>query len=280
MFCTLMATLDLNNSQIILSMQFKKSILLSASASLILSVNTVFGGAVVAGFDANSLAGNDDGSTGFVNFGLGNLNFFGVTYSGAFLNNNGNMTFGSADGTFTPSALTGTGQLARIAPFFADVDTRNGQLMKYGSGTFGGNSAFGQTWRNVGRYDQNQSQLNTFQTLLVSRSDVGANDFDIIFNYDSILWDRGSVSPVSAVAGYTNGDGDFFNLTGSGVTGAFLNGGANALSTNSLNSNVAGRYVFTVRNGVVSSNVPDNGSMLALLGLALTALVIAKRKLG
>jgi hypothetical protein len=116
---------------------------------------------------------------------------------------------------------------------------------------------------------------------------VAAKDFDIYFNYDSIQWETGGASGgsgglggSSARAGFTNGAGDFYELLGSGVNGAFLNGGANALNSNSLNRPEAGRYLFTVRSGVVSSNVPDSGSMLALLGLALTALVMAKRKLG
>ena len=152
--------------------------------------------------------------------------------------------------------------------------------MQYGNGTFDGHAAFGQTWRNVGYYSYQQSPLNTFQTLLVSRSDIGAKDFDIYFNYDTIGWDTGQVSNVSAVAGYTNGIGSFYQLPGSAVGGAFLDGGGNALNTNDLNSNVAGRYLFTVRNGVVTHTTPDGGSMIALLGLALAALAAAKRKLG
>ena len=59
-----------------------------------------------AGYDANILARNDDGSTGFVNFGLGNLNFFGQTVTGGWVNNNGNVTLDTPGNgplsTFTP----------------------------------------------------------------------------------------------------------------------------------------------------------------------------------
>lgn len=267
-------------------MKTYKSALLGVSASLVISVNTMFGGAVVAGFDATALAANDDGSTGLVGFGLGPLNFFGTDYTGAYLNNNGNMTFGSALSTYTPFGITG-GTLAMIAPFFADVDTRGGlPLMKYGNGTFEGHAAFGQTWRDVGFYYANGALRNTFQTLLVDRSDIAAKDFDIYFNYDTIKWETGDASGGSAGlggrsahAGYTNGLGSFYELPGSGVNGAFLDGGVNALNTHSLNRTEAGRYLFMVRSGVVHG-APDGGSVIALLGLALAALGAAKRKLG
>ena len=268
-------------------MKTYKSVLLGVSASLVISVNTLFGGAVVAGFDATALAANDDGSTGLVGFGLGPLNFFGTDYTGAYLNNNGNMTFAGPLSTFTPFGITG-GSLAMIAPFFADVDTRGAGsgVMKYGAGTFEGHAAFGQTWRDVGYFASNVNKLNTFQTLLVNRSDIAAKDFDIYFNYDTIKWETGGASGgsnglggSSARAGYTNGLGSFYELPGSGVNGAFLDGGVNALNTHSLNRTEAGRYLFMVRSGVVHG-APDGGSVIALLGLALAALGAAKRKLG
>lgn len=269
-------------------MKNTRSTVLALAASLALVTNSLFGGAVLVGFDSNSLAANDDGSTGFVNFGLGNLNFFGTNYNGAYLNNNGNMTFSFALGTYTPSSITGSTNNPMIASFFADVDTRGAGsgLMQYGNGTFGGRNAFGQTWRNVGYYYLGMDKINTFQTLLVDRSDIASGDFDIYFNYDTIQWETGDASGgsgglggVSAYAGFTNGAGSYYQLAGSGVNGALIDGGANALSTNSLNNSVSGRYLFTVRNGVVHST-PDSGSVIAMLGLALAALTFAKRKLG
>jgi len=75
-----------------------------------------------------------------------------------------------------------------------------------------------------------------------------------------MLWETGGASGgvnglggFSARAGYTNGivgSGNVtLELTGSAVNGALLNGGANALVTNSLNNPVAGRYLFAVRGG-------------------------------
>jgi hypothetical protein len=51
-------------------------------------------GPIVPGFNANSLAGNDDGSTGAVPIGFAlPINFFGSPASTLFVNNNGNVTF-------------------------------------------------------------------------------------------------------------------------------------------------------------------------------------------
>ncbi|MCC6202803.1 MAG: VPLPA-CTERM sorting domain-containing protein, partial [Gammaproteobacteria bacterium] len=88
------------------------------------------------GFATSSLAANDDDSTGLVNLGI-SANFFGTTYTSAYINNNGNITFDSALWTYTPFPIVTTGEKL-IAPFFADVDTRAGALMTYGTDTVGG----------------------------------------------------------------------------------------------------------------------------------------------
>ena len=120
------------------------------------------------------------------------INFFSNAYSQLFVNNNGNVTFNSAQSDYTPSGLGGgySGQ-AIIAPFFADVDTRGegSGLTSYGTGSYAGNIAFGVTWPAVGYYEEGTDKLNTFQLILVDRADVGAGDFDIYFNYDQIQWE-------------------------------------------------------------------------------------------
>ncbi len=219
-----------------------------------------------AGFTTNTLPRNDDGSTGLVPLGF-SFNFFGLTGNEAYVNNNGNITFDQALSTFVPFALQGTNRQI-IAPFFADIDTREPSpgVTQFGTSLVGGRAAFGVNWLNVGYYPEKADKLNSIQLVLIDRSDVGAGDFDFEFNYGGILFETGGASGddnanglcepaetgcASARAGWSNGNTTSFELAGSGVDGALLNGGPNALVSHSLNSNVAGRYVFNVRGGQV-----------------------------
>jgi hypothetical protein len=152
-------------------------------------LNNADAAAIRPGFAADFLAANDDGSTGLIPLGF-TANFFGNPYTGAYLNNNGNMTFNNPLSTFTPFGLTGPLANPIIAPFFADVDTRGvgSDLMRYGPGTVGGRTAFGVTWAGVGVgfFSSRVDLLNKFQVVLVERSDIAPGDFDIEFNYDQI----------------------------------------------------------------------------------------------
>lgn len=211
------------------------------------------------GFDATELPPNDDGSTAAVPIGFG-ANFFGRQFNSAFVNNNGNLTLDAPLATFTPFDLSST-QRSIIAPFFADVDTRRGNTVHYGSGTVDGHAAFGATWPSVGCYNQITSVRNDFQVILVDRSDVNPGDFDIEFNYNRIQWETGTASGgnlqcqggSSARAGFAKGTGEpgtFVELPGSGIPGAFLDLNQDTgLINHSIDSPVRGRYVFAVRNG-------------------------------
>ena len=188
------------------------------------------------GCTANTLPANDDGSTAAIPLPF-SANYFGTTYTQTFVNNNGNITFNGPLGTFTPFSLNTT-TVPIIAPFFADVDTRGAGsgLTQYGNDTVGGRAAFCVNWINVGYFPSATNLLNSFQLILIDRADTGAGNFDIEFNYNSILWETGGASGGtgglggnSARAGYANGTmaaGTFLELPGSAVNGGLLDSNA------------------------------------------------------
>ncbi len=225
-----------------------------------------------------TLARNDDGSTGAIALPFV-MNFFGVNYGQVYVNNNGNLTFTGPMSTYTPFPIQTTATPI-IAPFFADVDTRGALSspvtysglpagQSYGWGTFGGRPTFCANWVNVGYYSGGTDKLNSFQVLLVDRSDVGAGDFDIVFNYDQIQWEAGSASGgrgglggSPARVGYSNGVRTSFELPGSGVVGAFLDSNnASGLTHNSRNSLQLGRYIFNVRSGAAPTGGTIQGTV-------------------
>ena len=217
------------------------------------------------GFATNVFGPNDDDSTPMVPLPF-TINFFGNQYNGLFVNNNGNVTFDTALGTYTPFDLTSTGTVI-IGPFFADVDTsawptNNSMLVTYGTDTVSGHTTFGVNWFNVGYFGSETDKLDTFQLLLINRSDIAPGDFDIEFNYGSLQWETGDASGgsdglggYSARVGFSNGTNlpnTFYEQPGSAVNGALLDTNTlTGLSYNSLGSSNLGQYIFNVRAGGV-----------------------------
>ncbi|WP_373538800.1 nidogen-like domain-containing protein [Chamaesiphon sp.] len=251
-------------------------------------------------FTSNTIPANDDDSSPLTALGF-TADFFGTTYSNAYVNNNGNITFNGPLDEFTPFGIAGA-STPIIAAFFADVDTTGAGTspVTYGTGTVNGRNAFGANYINVGYFDAETDKINDFQIVLIDRADTGAGNFDIEFNYDQVQWETGSAASSggsnglggnSARVGYSNGligaANRSFELAGSAVNGAFLDGGpaGTSLIANSLNSGgLLGRYTFNARNGAVV-NPPTNPSAVPepsdLIGTALggLAIVMLKRKL-
>ncbi|MGI8549858.1 MAG: nidogen-like domain-containing protein [Dehalococcoidia bacterium] len=212
------------------------------------------------GFTANTLPANDDESTGLLPIGFP-INFFGHSYSSLYVNNNGNVTFAAPLSAYTPFGLSGTNGVI-IAPFFADVDTSGdgSAAVTYGNGMVDGRPAFGVNWPGVGYFAGHTDKLNTFQLVLIDRSNDGApGDFDIEFNYDRVQWESGDVSGgtlglggSSAHVGFSNGSTSSFELPGSGVPGSFVDSNlTSGLIHGSIGGGPNGRYLFPVRNGSV-----------------------------
>ena len=130
----------------------------------------------------NALPRNDDGSFGPYALPF-QPDFFGTTYNSVFVNNNGNVTFGSATYIYSPQSLRDAGPQPVIAAFWGDVDTRNpaSGVVHYGQTTFGGHAAFCVVWPHVGYFSNGADKLNTFQILIVDRSDRAPGDFDTVY---------------------------------------------------------------------------------------------------
>lgn len=203
------------------------------------------------------LPGNDDGSSGEVSLPF-DVKFYGRTYSSLWVNNNGNVTFDGPMATYVPFDLSVTSHPI-IAPFFADVDTRQGAgSVTYGQTHYEGDIAFCVSWNNVGYYNQQTEKRNTFRIYLVKRG----SGFDIIFEYVKIEWDLGSASGgVSARVGYSDGNSaQSLQLSGSAENGTLLDGGSQALTARSIGSSIPGIFVMPVRGECMrndSRNVPS-----------------------
>ena len=243
----------------------------SLIAAIIVSLAWIDGAGAVAVESfalPDALSANDDGSSAAVPIGFP-INFFGVTHTALFVNNNGNVTFGAPLSAFTPFGLVGTRQ-AIIAPFFADVDTRapGSGVVRFGTPA-GRPDLFVVNWVSIGYFNQHDDKLNSFQLILQDLSAVPPfvpGDFRIVFNYDAIRWETGDASSGtsglggnSARVGFSNGSGQpgtFFELTGSGQNGALLDGGSRSLVGNKVPpadpSLPVGRYQFVVQNGAVA----------------------------
>jgi len=213
------------------------------------------------------------------------VDFYGTKYTSAYINNNGNITFSTYLTTYTPPDITTFGSPI-IAPFFADVDTRGAGsgIVNFATGVLDGHLAFVVNWPSVGCFDANSTVSDTFQVILIDRSDLGSSptngdDFDIEFNYGHIDWDTGQANGgngsctagnSSAVVGFSNGTstaGDSYELPGSGTTGAFLDSNTSTgLINNDLGTTTLGSYIFSVINGQPNQEPEPGATSPAISG--------------
>ena len=226
-----------------------------------------------AGFGENYLERNDDSYTTAIDITSvfpDGLNFFGQTWTQIYVNNNGNITFGSGLYSYTPTAIGANFYNPIIAPFWADVDTRNynsSAIVGNVTATEGGNSQGSNltwydldpttgtitiTWDDVGYYNKHDDKLNAFQLQLVS---TGNGNFDIVYRYEDINWTTGDASQGTdglggtvARAGFSAGDGsNYYEFYFSGDQNFMLNLESNTLAGESE----AGVWTYHVNGGSV-----------------------------
>lgn len=216
-----------------------------------------------AGFGASWVEYNDDGSSAEIDitgaFPNG-LEYFGQRFSTMFVNNNGSVTFGGATGTYTPRRFPVVGN-RMVAPFWADVDTRNGgRPARNGVYWHAEPGRVVVTWHNVGFYSRNNSLENTFQLVILSNELLDQDHlWRVQFRYARCEWTTGDASGgqngfggTPAQAGFDAGDGQRFEILPGSGTPAVLN-----LCTTS-NVGVPGIWEFDIYRGMPQVSNPES----------------------
>ncbi|MGA9364473.1 MAG: SdrD B-like domain-containing protein [Bacteroidota bacterium] len=166
-----------------------------------------------------SMARNDDGSSSLIVIPF-TFRFYGTPYDSLYINNNGNVTFGTSYGAYTSSGFPSASVPPMIAPFWADVDTRNtaSGIVYHKIETH----RITIIWDHVGYYNEQVDKLNTFELILSDGTDatvgIGKN---ICFSYDDMQWTTGSASGgvggfggTPATVGVNRGDGVQYSQLG------------------------------------------------------------------
>lgn len=202
----------------------------SSCNCLIPNVNTdaTFTKAEFSGYTAPDYR-NDDGST-LVKTMPFNFCMYGTNYNQFYINNNGNISFGSSFATYTSTGFPST-QYVMVAPFWADVDTRNttSGVVYYKITP----TAVIVQWYRVGYFASMADKLNTFQCIITDGTDpIIANGNNVAFCYGTMEWTTGSASGGSggfggtpATVGVNKGDGVNYAQVGRfGQAGNVYNG--------------------------------------------------------
>ncbi|MFN7022547.1 MAG: nidogen-like domain-containing protein [Phycisphaerales bacterium] len=177
-----------------------------------------------------SMARNDDGSSSLLDIGF-TFCFYETDRTQLYINNNGNVTFNAPYAPYSPAGFPSAAVPAMIAPFWADVDTRNTSLGGIDTNlvwhrTFdtNGDSApdvFVVTWDSVGFFNSSNSLRNTFQVAMAADPNHWGAGLNAAFSYGDMQWTTGSASGgiggfggFPATVGLNNGDGVRFSQLG------------------------------------------------------------------
>ncbi len=151
---------------------------------------------------------NDDGSFYIADIGF-DFEFCGTIYNDVWINTNGNISFTQGVGVFSPSGFPYN--VPMVAPFWADVDTRNTACNEIVYKLFPNYMIV--TWENVGWYNQQCNPTNTFQLIISDgTAPIIPAGNNIQFRYGDMAWTTGEASGggpfggVPATVGFNSGD--------------------------------------------------------------------------
>jgi len=163
------------------------------------------------GFDNLSVLprGDDNSTSASIDFGF-EIDYAGQTgLTGAFINTNGMVTFGTPISEFDQSDVIDEDWVI-LAPFFSDISTEGAlaQNITYGQGLVDGNSAFVVNYIDVGLFqfiselDTSipDDRLNSFQLVIIDRPELGGNSFEFEFNYEQIQFNSADFSALNDLA--------------------------------------------------------------------------------
>ncbi len=213
----------------------------------------------VAAFDASGGSGgpglppdyrNDDWSTDTIGLPF-IFCLYGDTVREVFINNNGNVSIGSPYSTFTALSFPDS-TYSMVAPFWADVDTRDALLSGIVYYKLGPDYLIVQ-WDHVGYFNTHADKTNTFQLIMTDgHSNMLPEDKNVGFCYQTMEWSTGDASGgtggfggTPATVGVNYGDGINYLQIGLYDNGSFtydgpfgLNDGVQSLSNQSFAFNV------------------------------------------
>ena len=225
-----------------------------------------FGGPSGYGLASNCLQANDDGYSASINitpaFPMG-LNFFGMNHRQMFVNTNGNITFRTGLGTYTPQAFPVANQ-PMIAPWWGDVDTRGGNPPTNNNICFHIEpNRVVVTWNNVGYFASHHNFLNDFQLILTSSNTCSSTgDFDVEFRYNRCEWTTGDASGgtngrggTPAQVGFDAGNRMNYVALPASRTAAILD----VCRTTNVPGGQPGLYRFQIRGGVLGGGCTGAG---------------------
>lgn len=142
-----------------------------------------------------AMAPNDDLSTGLIAIPF-SFCLYGTNYTTLYINNNGNVSFGSPYGTFSSFPFPDPGYVM-VAPFWGDVDTRGTGVVYYKTTP----TAMYVNWEAVGYYSSMTDKVNSFQLIITNGTDpILPPGNNIAFCYGDMQWTTGAAS--SGVGGF------------------------------------------------------------------------------